>query len=1038
LPSQVRFIGASQAPRIEGVSRLPGIVNVFRGNIPAHWHTGIPTFTAVRYHNLYPGIDAVFRSTAAGLEYEFEIVPGADPSVIRLAVRGAEAHINAAGDLLVEGSGGQIIHRRPLAFQPTPGGAQPVVASFRRLGGREFGFDLSRYDHAKSLTIDPTVAFSTYFGGTSSDWGGGVALDRAGNIYVVGTTTSSDLPTVGESQGKTGPTDSDVFVAKLDPSGAHLLYSTYLGGSSDDGTSLFQGSFGACGPQIVVTADGSVVLTGWTASTDFPTTPGAFQHGHGGGPANAFVTKLDPSGSHLTYSTYLSGSGGSVGNALALAPDGGAYVVGFAGNGFPEVNPVAEAKGTIASAFLAKVSPDGGSLAFSTRFGGSGSDWALSAAVDTAGKVWVAGSTESADFPTKNALQSQLRGLYESCNLGDAFVARFDTTTPALEYSTYLGGTSWDYATSLAVDAQGAAYVGGVTASPDFPILGGFQTQLAPAGGCAGFFAKIAPAGTSLVFSSYVGGGYGCASPISGCPLRNDGVAGLTVDTHGDVWMTGVTTSPTFPLAQPLQGSLEGFSDVFVAEAAFDGSSLLFSTFLGGTDADSGAGIALAPDGAVVVVGTTSSTDFPVVRGLFPNSAGGRSDTFIVKLSPESAVLAASASASPLSGLAPLAVTFSGSASGGTGLYTFDWDFGDGSPHSSQQSPTNTYTLGGDYTATLKVTDSGGATATASVGISVAHNCSLACSATVPAVVPVGQAASFSASSTPYDCAGSVSYQWAFGDGATSTDASPSHTYTTPGLYAWSVVASIGSVGCTRSGTIAVASAPVNASYVLPAVAHNPGYLGTQWRSEVAVVNPFGSPATAHLTLVVQPTSGAPLFATAEVPAGGSLAWRDILASLFGQPDDASIQGALLVYADRPVVLTLRTYDQTDNGTLGSSYPALLIGEGVGAGQTGVVPGLKRNAGFRSNLGAVNVGSVTCTVVVKLYDAQGTQLGVPRTMDLAPGAWSQLNDVLSGVGTIDLAYATVVVPTANGRAWAYGSVVDNASGDPTTIPVVVP
>ena len=669
---RLQFIGGNPSSHTEGLDTLPGVVSVFRGSEPGRWRSGIPTFRAVRYRDIYPGIDVVFHCSVDGLEYDFEVAPGADASRIRLAISGSGAiRSDRLGDLYFDGLQTQIVHRRPHAFQRIAGREQGVAVSFRQLRTREFGFKLGNYDRGAPLTIDPTFVFSTYFGGTGLDIAGGVAVDKAGNIYVVGTTTSTDLPTVSAIQPRKSAADSDVFVAKLDPSGSRVLYCTYLGGTSDDGTSLFQWGLAPCGPQIVVTDDGSVVLTGWTVSADFPTTPGAFQVTGPGGGTSAFVTKIDPAGAHLLYSTYLGGPGRSVANALAVGADGSAVVVGWAGPGFPEVNPIAEARGAVASAFLTKLSPDGRSVAFSTRFGGSGSDWALSVAADASGKVWVTGSTASADFPTKNALQSNSSSIYEACDLGDAFVAKFDTTTPALEYSTFLGGGGWDFATSVAVDSEGAAYVGGATSSPDFPIVGGFQGQLAPPGGCAGFLAKISPNGSSLVFSSYVGGGNGCFSPIGGCPLRNEGVAGLAVDPSGHVWMTGVTTSPVFPLIHPSQASLQGFSDTFISEVAPGGSSLLFSTYLGGTGADLGGAITIGTDGTVIVAGTTFSADFPVVAAQYPHFAGGSRDAFIAKLSLASAALRATASANPVAGLAPLSVGLQCVPSGGVPPYTF-------------------------------------------------------------------------------------------------------------------------------------------------------------------------------------------------------------------------------------------------------------------------------------------------------------------------------------------------------------------------------
>jgi len=1029
---RLQFIGGNPSSRAEGLHALPGVVNVFRGSDPGRWRSGIPTFRAVRYRDIYPGIDVVFHCSVDGLEYDFEVAPGADASRIRLAMSGSGAiRSDPLGDLYFDGPQTGIVHRRPHAFQRIAGREQGVAVSFRQLGSREFGFKLGHYDTGALLTIDPTFVFSTYFGGTGLDSADGVAVDKAGNIYVVGTTTSTDLPTLSAFQPKKGTTDSDVFVAKLDASGSRLLYCTYLGGSSGDGTSGF------CGPQIVVTEAGSAVLTGSTASTDFPTTPGAFQATSPGGFTNAFVTKIDPTGAHLLYSTYLGGPGTStVSYALAVTADGSAVVVGSAGLGFPEVNPIAEARGAHASAFLTKLSPDGGSVVFSTRFGGSGSDRALSVAADASGKVWVAGSTASADFPTKNALQPNLRGIYEACALGDAFVAKFDTTTPALEYSTFLGGRGWDYATSVAVDPEGAAYVGGITSSPDFPIVGGFQGQLAPPEGCAGFLAKISPSGSSLVFSSYVGGGNGCFSPVGGCPLQNDGVAGLAVDPSGHVWMTGVTTSPVFPLSHPLQASLQGFSDAFISKVARDGSSLLFSTYLGGTGADLGGAITIGVDGTVIVAGTTFSTDFPVVAAQFPYFAGGLRDAFIAKLSVESAALGATASATPAAGVAPLAVSFSGGASGGNGIYAFDWDFGDGSPHSAEQNPSHIYAVGGSYIATVRVADSAAATGSASVAISVTPNCWVACTASVPLATSVGQVTSFTGSAIPADCSGSVSYSWGFGDGQASTQQGAVHSYSSPGLYLWSFAATAGQASCTRSGTIVVTNAAANFSYLIPALAHKSGYYESQWRADLTVLNPNDAPA--NLTLAYFSES-APVVRTAVLAGHTSVAWKDVLVSLFGFPQDVSTSGVVQVISDVRVASTGRSYNLSAGGTFGGAFPALTATDGLGSGKIGLLLQLKRNASYRSNVGFVTLATFPCMIRLRLFSAGGAKLG-EKTLEVAAGRWTQLDDVFGtlGAGDADLAYGTVEVLTEGGTVWAYAAVIDNATSDPTIVPVIVP
>ncbi len=245
---------------------------------------------------------------------------------------------------------------------------------------------------------------------------------------------------------------------------------------------------------------------------------------------------------------------------------------------------------------------------------------------------------------------------------------------------------------------------------------------------------------------------------------------------------------------------------------------------------------------------------------------------------------------------------------------------------------------------------------------------------------------------------------------------------------------------CNRSGTITIAAAPVNAAYLIPALAHKPGYHGTQWRSDVALVNPAGSTAPANLTLTFRCSGCPPLVATATVQPGVTTEWRDVLTSLFGLPDSTRTSGVLQVVSDRPVVIAARTYDQTDTGTLGESYPALVAADGLTSGQTGVLAGLKRNTDFRTNIGAVNLGTSQCVMLITLYDAAGVSIGSPQAITLDGGAWQQLDDafIASGAGPRDLAYATVQVATPSGRAWVYASVIDNATGDPTTVPVVVP
>jgi PKD repeat protein len=318
------------------------------------------------------------------------------------------------------------------------------------------------------------------------------------------------------------------------------------------------------------------------------------------------------------------------------------------------------------------------------------------------------------------------------------------------------------------------------------------------------------------------------------------------------------------------------------------------------------------------------------------------------------------------------------------------------------------------------------------VAISVTPNCWVACSASVPLATSVGQATSFTGSATPADCSGSVSYSWGFGDGQSSTQPSPVHAYAVAGLYPWSFTATVGAASCTRSGAIVVTTAAANFSYLIPAL----GFYGSQWRADLIVLNP--NDATANLTLAYFSES-APVLRSAVLAGHTSVEWRDVLVSLFGLPQDVTTSGVVQMVSDVRVASTGRSYNLSADGTFGGTFPALTAQDGIASGTIGLLPNLKRTAAYRSNVGFVNLGTFTSTIRFRLFSAGGVRLG-ERIMDLAAGRWTQLDDVFArlGAGDAELAYGTVEVLTDGGRVWAYAAVIDNATGDPTIVPVIVP
>jgi Bacterial Ig-like domain (group 3)/Beta-propeller repeat len=412
-----------------------------------------------------------------------------------------------------------------------------------------------------------------------------------------------------------------------------LSYSTYLGGSAGD-----------YGYGIAVDAAGNAYVTGLTASSNFPTAH-ALQATFGGY-ADAFVAKLNAAGSALLYSTYLGGSDYDVGHGIAADSAGNAYVTGdTSSTNFPTVNALQPVAGGNGDAFVAKLSPDGSALVYSTYLGGAGGDGGYGIAVDSAGNAYVTGGTSSTNFPTANALQPVPGGN------GDAFAAKLDATGAGLVYSTYLGGSGGDAGSGIAVDSAGNAYVTGGTSSTNFPTANALQPM--PGGNGDTFVAKLDAAGTALVYSTYLGG------------TGEEAGFGIAVDSAGNTYVTGRTASPDFPMANPFQPTVGGSYDAFVTKLNATGTALVYSTYLGGRGPDAGYGIGADGAGHAYVTGETLSADFPLANAFQPNF-GGNYDAFVTKLDATGSALAYSSYlggvCSPLTAGGGIAVDSTGDA----------------------------------------------------------------------------------------------------------------------------------------------------------------------------------------------------------------------------------------------------------------------------------------------------------------------------------------------------------------------------------------
>lgn len=363
---------------------------------------------------------------------------------------------------------------------------------------------------------------------------------------------------------------------------------------------------------IAVDADGNAYIAGRTGSPNFPTTPNAFQTVLRAKSTNAFVTKVDSEGS-LVFSTYLGGSGGEDGHGIAVDGKGNVYVTGATGSAdFPTANPFQPNLRGQTDAFVTKFDPSGSALVYSTYLGGNGMDGGMGIAVDVSGNAYIAGITNSLDFPTADPIQATYGG-----GMWDAFVTKLDSSGSALVYSTYLGGSDLDEGLAIAVDPDGSAYVTGWTASTDFPTENAFQP--AKAGGYDAFVTKLNASGTTMTYSTYLGG--------SGDEYGR----GIAADTNGNAYIVGDTFSTDFPTQNPIQPALRGFSDAFVTQFDASGSALVFSTYLGGSLGEEGFGIAADAEGNAYVVGLTISADFPTQNPFQPEN-GGFIDVFVTKI----------------------------------------------------------------------------------------------------------------------------------------------------------------------------------------------------------------------------------------------------------------------------------------------------------------------------------------------------------------------------------------------------------------------
>ena len=651
---QLDFQDANPAVHPEGRSRTDTIVSYLKGD-RSQWKTGLPTYSEVVYKDLWPGIDLVYAGTESRLKYTFSVQPGADPSQIKLSYRGAtSAVVNARGELEISTPAGGFHDAAPISYQEIEGKQVEVATRYALTKNRAaadagdtftYGFDLAAYDRRHVLMIDPTIfIYAGYIGGESDDQGYDIAVGPSGGAYVAGATSSDELSFpngggIGALNGYdvtfNGGLYGDAYVAKVRADGTGLVYVSYLGGAGDDF------AYG-----IAVNNDGNAFIVGMTDSFNFPARIGPFlTPPPGNADFDAFVVKMNTSGTDLEYSGFIGGTADESGESVAVDSEGAAYVTGYTASNqmtFPVTaaagGPDLTYNGGFTDAFVAKVKSDGTGLVYAGYIGGNDEDYGLGIAVDSLGAAYVGGFTRSTEqtFPV-------LVGPDLSYNGGaaDAFVAKVQPNGLGLEYAGYIGGERNDEGHDIAVDVTGAAYLTGETNSTQnmgFPVLvgpdGSYNGGISDA-----FVGKVDTGGAALIYLGYIGG------------ALEDVATSIAVNDAGQAYVAGWTESrqATFPdgngfgnLPGP-DRTFNGVRDAFAAKVNIAGTALLWASYIGGHEYDVAYGIDVDNDGNAYVVGHTQSPEvsFPDGNGfgLLPGPDQtfnfGTYDAFVVKIGPQ-------------------------------------------------------------------------------------------------------------------------------------------------------------------------------------------------------------------------------------------------------------------------------------------------------------------------------------------------------------------------------------------------------------------
>ncbi|HZL25415.1 MAG TPA: Ig-like domain repeat protein [Acidobacteriaceae bacterium] len=920
----MKLLGGNLKAAVSGEDLLPGTVNYFAGSDQSKWKTALPTYQRVSYKAVYPGVDLVYYGNQRELEYDFVVAPGADAAEIALQFTGASPVVDKSGDLVLSVQGEDARFHKPVVYQ-LDGDRKISVEGSYQIADNKVGFALGAYDHSKPLVIDPVLSYLTYLGGTANDTITGMTVDSAGSVYVIGNTSSTDFPVKGAYQSTNPETLNPtyplaIFVSKFNATGTTLVYSTYLGASE------YTYSAG-----IAVDTGGNAYVTGYTSYGDYPVTAGAYQTicgannvvpagsstgvrvnaciGNGQEDTGGVLTKLDPTGSKLVYSTYLSGGNATKLTAVAVNAAGEAWVTGVTnavcpgpynsnGTGYQSYFCIATSANASEPTnpnqsgdtygIVVKFNAQGNGLLYSTTLGNHNpvghyvsTLHATGIALDTAGNAYVSGYMDANFFITTTT------GAFEPSRVANslpAFVAKYNpagTSATSQVYSTYLTGTtaSNDIATGVAVDASGNAVVTGYTNSCTFPttagafstVPGGYVSQNICSGG---FLSKLNATGSGLVWSTYTGN--------NGANGRNnDDNDAVALGSDGSVYVAGdeqgVVLSPT---VNPVMVQSESHF-AYIKRFKADGSAVAFSSAIGGTTDATSIPTSIFVDATnnIYLAGYTNSATYPTTPGAFqPHTAspggGYINDSFVVKIAPTATTTTALTLPTGVVGGQSAKFTAkvtgqTGSTGTPTGTVTFLSGATTLGTGTLDGTGTASYTATSLNATTYSVTASYAGDTAFSASVSAAQNLMVApatatVALTAPATALVGASVTLSVAvtGTPGTPTGSVTFK----DGATTlstaTLASGTASFSTTSLAAGAHTITVSYSGDSIFGaaTSPVSTVTINAAPAITFAAQPSSLTIVHGSSGTVVIT--GTPVGGY--------TGTVTFACGTLPAGAS------------------------------------------------------------------------------------------------------------------------------------------------------------------------